>query len=285
VPRARLIALPYPRERYLGRVASVVDRYLAMQAIRGAPARGQRVRLLYEHPSGWAELERLTDELVAQRLRAARAELASLRDGAPLPAPIDEPARTTVLAVADLEWLMRETRALARRSRRFGVEAALAAYHERSKDRIEGADRALIEAIRAVPRGRRLGLMREVAALRHGVRDLAAHLLPSAPVASDPVTVCKLDELREGRPRRIQAGDKTIAVFKHEGCVYALDDTCPHRGGPLGKGEVKDGRVFCPLHGWAFELATGRMRGNENVSVRTYETTVDDDGTIRVVPE
>lgn len=286
-PLQRLIGHPFVRDRYVARVGSVVDRYLKMQAIRSAPARGQRVELLYMHPSAWAELERLDDERIAERLEGARAEVRNLRAAAPVPAPSDRPERATVLAIADLQWLMRELRALARRSRRFGPERGIASYLEQSRtDPIEGVDLDLVHSLRELPRARRLGAVREIVTIRHGATELTAYLSPKPPAKLDRVEVGKFDELREGRAKRLKIDDnKTIAVFKHEGCIHALDDTCPHRGGPLGKGEIMDGRVFCPLHGWAFELETGRMRGNDNVSVRTFETTVDDDGTIWVDPD
>jgi nitrite reductase/ring-hydroxylating ferredoxin subunit len=50
---------------------------------------------------------------------------------------------------------------------------------------------------------------------------------------------------------------KDIVLFKLNGNVFALDNACPHMGGPLGEGEVEDGVVTCPWHGWQFEIKTG----------------------------
>jgi len=56
----------------------------------------------------------------------------------------------------------------------------------------------------------------------------------------------------------VQTSLGDIAVFRTaDDRVFALDDRCPHRGGPLSQGIVFDGRVACPLHNWRVELADG----------------------------
>ncbi len=50
-----------------------------------------------------------------------------------------------------------------------------------------------------------------------------------------------------------------IAVFRSsDDRVFALDDRCPHRGGPLSQGIVHGWKVTCPLHNWVIELANGK---------------------------
>lgn len=68
-----------------------------------------------------------------------------------------------------------------------------------------------------------------------------------------------------GIPRqgaRVVAGpDGNIAVFRtHDDRVFALDDKCPHQGGPLSQGIVHGHGVTCPLHNWVIDLATGEAR-------------------------
>ena len=58
--------------------------------------------------------------------------------------------------------------------------------------------------------------------------------------------------------------------------VYAIDDRCPHRGGPLGAGTLENGEVVCPLHGWAFDLKTGACRSGPDRPVKTYPVRVVD---------
>lgn len=65
--------------------------------------------------------------------------------------------------------------------------------------------------------------------------------------------------LLEGRS--VAVGDRRIAVFRTAQGFHALDDACPHRGGPLADGLVADSCVTCPLHGWRFELRSGAALG------------------------
>jgi nitrite reductase (NADH) small subunit len=55
----------------------------------------------------------------------------------------------------------------------------------------------------------------------------------------------------------VYVGERIIALFLLDGEVFALDDRCPHKAGPLGEGHCENGQVFCPLHGWAFDIKTG----------------------------
>jgi nitrite reductase/ring-hydroxylating ferredoxin subunit len=48
-----------------------------------------------------------------------------------------------------------------------------------------------------------------------------------------------------------------IVLFKVEGKIYALDNACPHMGGPLGEGDVEGDIVTCPWHGWQFDIKSG----------------------------
>ena len=66
-----------------------------------------------------------------------------------------------------------------------------------------------------------------------------------------------LSDLPADRPLRVRAGDRDLALFLFDGEVFALDDLCPHKGGPLGEGFCENGQVFCPLHGWGFDIRTG----------------------------
>jgi nitrite reductase (NADH) small subunit len=67
-----------------------------------------------------------------------------------------------------------------------------------------------------------------------------------------------LDGLAAERGRCVEAGAFSLAVFRQGDQVYALENACPHRGGPLCEGDVKDGVVYCPLHAWGFDLRSGR---------------------------
>jgi nitrite reductase (NADH) small subunit len=72
--------------------------------------------------------------------------------------------------------------------------------------------------------------------------------------------------LLEGR--RVTVGGRRVAVFRLPEAFAAIDAHCPHRGGPLSDGLVADRCVTCPLHGWRFDLLTGRaLTGEGSVTV------------------
>ena len=71
-----------------------------------------------------------------------------------------------------------------------------------------------------------------------------------------------------------------IAVFRVEGGVYAVANSCPHEGNPLIEGDVLGGNLTCAYHAWTFDLATGScLVGDE--AARTYPVEVHD-GVIRI---
>ena len=74
---------------------------------------------------------------------------------------------------------------------------------------------------------------------------------------NSPQLLAQLSDIPAGRALRVYAGERVIALFLLDGEVFALDDHCPHKGGPLGEGHCENGQVFCPLHGWAFDIKTG----------------------------
>jgi len=81
--------------------------------------------------------------------------------------------------------------------------------------------------------------------------------------------------LREGRSVRI--GDDEIAIFNLGDRYVAVDNSCPHRGGPLCDGIVTGDAVVCPLHGWKISLDTGEvLKPDVCVKVGTYPVSVED---------
>jgi nitrite reductase (NADH) small subunit len=74
-----------------------------------------------------------------------------------------------------------------------------------------------------------------------------------------------LDEAKE-----FPCGDKTICVANVDGVYSAMDGICPHRGGPLGQGMVRLGRVVCPWHGWAWDPVTGAAEQDSRMKVALY---------------
>jgi nitrite reductase/ring-hydroxylating ferredoxin subunit len=73
------------------------------------------------------------------------------------------------------------------------------------------------------------------------------------------VKIAQTSELSPGTGRVVQAEGRGIALFNVEGAFYAIDNTCTHRGGPLGEGELNGDTVECPWHGAQFNVRTGAV--------------------------
>ncbi|MET0740757.1 MAG: Rieske 2Fe-2S domain-containing protein [Candidatus Nanopelagicales bacterium] len=65
-------------------------------------------------------------------------------------------------------------------------------------------------------------------------------------------------------------GVRRFAVHVVDGTVYVTDAACPHRGGPLAEGRVRDGAIVCPWHWYAYDLGDGRCRTTDDLTLRTY---------------
>jgi nitrite reductase (NADH) small subunit len=105
--------------------------------------------------------------------------------------------------------------------------------------------------------------------------------------ASHPaIDVGPLDDIPVGQGRAYVVGRRTIAVFRQrDGRLFATDNACPHRGGPLSEGVLGGGKVICPLHAWKIDLETGRCIG-EDAWVRVYAVEIIDGRVIvRLPPE
>jgi nitrite reductase (NADH) small subunit len=94
-------------------------------------------------------------------------------------------------------------------------------------------------------------------------------------------TVYNLGSLKRiplGEGRTFSVADTLVAIFRtRDGRVFATQATCPHRGGPLADGLVGAGKVICPLHAYAFELATGQPVENSCEKLRTYPVSLSGD--------
>ncbi len=91
------------------------------------------------------------------------------------------------------------------------------------------------------------------------------------------VGVCSTGEIEPGCCRVVVAGGRQIALFNVEGNFFATDNTCAHRGGPLGEGSLEGATVTCPWHAWSYNVTTGICVANPNISVKTYPVKVDGD--------
>ncbi|MGH9862148.1 MAG: Rieske (2Fe-2S) protein [Candidatus Acidiferrales bacterium] len=70
-------------------------------------------------------------------------------------------------------------------------------------------------------------------------------------------TVAEFEDLEGGK--LVEAGGQMIAIFNLGGNLYAIENTCPHRGGPLSDGMMAGEEVICPWHGSRFNMKTGAV--------------------------
>ena len=73
-----------------------------------------------------------------------------------------------------------------------------------------------------------------------------------------------LDELPEGRVKSVTLGTETLCLTHFNGTYAALDNKCPHQGGPLGEGSIENGLLRCPWHGWDYHPCTGKAPGYDD---------------------
>ncbi len=85
----------------------------------------------------------------------------------------------------------------------------------------------------------------------------------------------KISEIQEGQGKVTVLNGKEIALFKHEGKIYVLDNLCPHRGGPLGEGSLDGSDVTCPWHAWSFDVKTGKCQTAPDINQPIYEVKID----------
>lgn len=95
---------------------------------------------------------------------------------------------------------------------------------------------------------------------------------------SDWIDIAPLDAVAPRGARTIKTAYGCIAIFRTaEDEVFALDNACPHKQGPLSEGIVHGKAVTCPLHNWVISLETGMVQGADEGQVSTYPARVDGD--------
>lgn len=96
--------------------------------------------------------------------------------------------------------------------------------------------------------------------------------------------VAELDELADGRVKSASAAGRSLAIIHFDGRYAAMDNHCPHQGGPLGEGSIEKGIddkcwLRCPWHGWDFDPLTGKPPGgHEDSGQETFPVELREDG-------
>ena len=90
------------------------------------------------------------------------------------------------------------------------------------------------------------------------------------------VPIGSLHDIPRQGARCVTTPQGRIGVFRTaEDAVFAIEDRCPHRGGPLSEGIVHGASVTCPLHNWVISLETGEAQGADEGHVRTYPVRIE----------
>jgi nitrite reductase (NADH) small subunit len=89
------------------------------------------------------------------------------------------------------------------------------------------------------------------------------------------VKICSVSDLPGiGELREITAGKQVLCVANIAGKICAIDNECPHHGGPLGEGMIENGKVVCPWHAYSFDPVTGACVDSPKTPVRVFEIAV-----------
>lgn len=89
------------------------------------------------------------------------------------------------------------------------------------------------------------------------------------------VNVAGVNDLQPGDAKTVSADGTDIALFNVGGTFHAVNNTCLHRGGPLGEGMLEGEIVTCPWHGWQYNVTTGKTVANPGMGVEKYNTRVE----------
>jgi nitrite reductase/ring-hydroxylating ferredoxin subunit len=98
------------------------------------------------------------------------------------------------------------------------------------------------------------------------------------------IKVGKVSEVPQDSVIEVSVGENVYAVCNVEGKLHALGGLCLHQGGPLGQGNVGNGRVVCPWHAWEWDCRTGENPDDPSQRVATYEVKVEGDEILLQVP-
>lgn len=94
-------------------------------------------------------------------------------------------------------------------------------------------------------------------------------------MSEDFVRVAEAGAVPEGKGRVYQVGERSVAVFNVSGELHAIDNLCPHVGGPLGEGQLRGTTIYCPWHQWPFDVTTGCLERPPEIKVARFGVKVE----------
>ncbi|WP_370401692.1 nitrite reductase small subunit NirD [Sulfitobacter sp. JB4-11] len=90
------------------------------------------------------------------------------------------------------------------------------------------------------------------------------------------IDIAALEDIPRRGARMVKTSAGCVAVFRTaKDEVFALDNACPHKAGPLAEGIVHGTSVTCPLHNWVISLETGAAQGEDEGRVATYPARIE----------
>lgn len=105
----------------------------------------------------------------------------------------------------------------------------------------------------------------------------------NATIPEGAIALCMEGDVPFGEGRSVAMVNTRIGVFNTAAGFFAVENDCPHQGGPLSDGIVADACVTCPLHGWRINLRDGTVQG-QTETVKSYKLMVQE-GTVWLLPD
>jgi len=91
------------------------------------------------------------------------------------------------------------------------------------------------------------------------------------------IRIASIRDIPQGTGRAYTVGRYEVAVFNVDGAFHAIENSCPHQGGPLADGWMEGPLVTCPWHGWCFDVRSGKMTLGDFARVPRFELQVSGD--------
>jgi nitrite reductase/ring-hydroxylating ferredoxin subunit len=96
-------------------------------------------------------------------------------------------------------------------------------------------------------------------------------------------TIGKIEAVPPGRGATVKLKDGTeVALFNVGGKFHAIENFCPHKAYPLADSRLYGGIVECDLHGWRFDVASGKCFTKSSCSLESYEVVIEE-GWIKIL--
>ena len=87
--------------------------------------------------------------------------------------------------------------------------------------------------------------------------------------------VAKISDIADEKSQMVEIESQIIALFNVRGQFYAMQNACPHRGGPLVEGHMEGNIVTCPWHAWQFDIKNGECQTIKGSAQKTYPVKVE----------